>query len=101
MTIDHNGLIVIGENFNTSRKIKGSSPRVVNEGEKYFLTYTDLDGNKGSLDITDGFPEDPKEQKNFMIPHITHAIKNDDKNSPYFIVVYYKFFNFYKSLVSM
>ena len=44
MTIDHNGLIVIGENFNTSRKIKGSSPRVVNEGEKYFLTYTDLDG---------------------------------------------------------
>jgi 5-methyltetrahydrofolate--homocysteine methyltransferase len=80
MTIEHNGLIVIGENFNTSRKIKGSSPRVVNEGEKYFLTYTDLDGKKGSLDITDGFPEDPKEQKNFMIPHITHAIKNDDKN---------------------
>ena len=39
MTIEHNGLIVIGENFNTSRKIKGSSPRVVNEEEKYFLTY--------------------------------------------------------------
>jgi len=79
MTIEHNGLIIIGENFNTSRKIKGSSPRVVNEGEKYFLTYADLDGNKGSLDITDGFPTDPAEQKNFMIPHISHALKNDDK----------------------
>lgn len=79
MTIKHNGLIIIGENFNTSRKIRGSSPRVVNEGEKYFLTYTDLEGNKSSLDITDGFPEDPVEQKNFMIPHITHALKNDDK----------------------
>jgi cobalamin-dependent methionine synthase I len=79
MTIEHNGLIIIGENFNTSRKIKGSSPRVVNEGEKYFLTYADLDGNKGSLDITDGFPKDPAEQKNFMIPHISHALKNDDK----------------------
>ncbi|MEE2699586.1 MAG: dihydropteroate synthase [Pseudomonadota bacterium] len=80
MTIEHNGLIVIGENFNTSRKIKGSSPRVFKEEEKYFLKYTDLDGKEGSLDITDGFPEEPDEQKKFMIPHITHAVKNDDKN---------------------
>jgi 5-methyltetrahydrofolate--homocysteine methyltransferase len=78
MTIEHNGLIIIGENFNTSRKIKGSSPRVVHEGDKYSLTYTNLDGDKASLDITDGFPTEPAEQKNFMIPHITHALKNDD-----------------------
>ena len=78
MTIEHNGLIIIGENFNTSRKIKGSSPRVVHEGDKYSLTYTNLDGDKASLDITDGFPTEPAEQKNYMIPHITHALKNDD-----------------------
>ncbi len=78
MSIEHDGLVIIGENFNTSRKIKGSSPRVSNEGDKYSLTYTNLDGDKASLDITDGFPTEPKEQKNFMIPHITHALKNDD-----------------------
>lgn len=78
MTIEHDGLIIIGENFNTSRKIKGTSPRVNNEGGKVTLSYTDLDGNKGALDITDGFPEDPAEQKTYMIPHITHALKNED-----------------------
>ncbi len=78
MTIEHDGLIIIGENFNTSRKIKGSSPRVVSEGGKTSLTYTDLDGNKGALDITDVFPDDPAEQKKFMIPHITQAMKNKD-----------------------
>ena len=78
MTIEHNGLIIIGENFNTSRKIKGSSPRVVNEGDTYSLTYTDLDENKRALEITAGFPDNPAEQKSFMIPHITHALKNND-----------------------
>ena len=78
MTIEHDGLIIIGENFNTSRKIKGSSPRVVREGGKTSLTYTDLDGNKGALDISDGFPDDPADQKKHMIPHITHAMKNKD-----------------------
>ncbi len=78
MTIEHDGLIIIGENFNTSRKIKGSSPRVISEGGKTSLTYTDLDGNKGALDITDIFPDDPAEHKKFMIPHITQAMKNKD-----------------------
>lgn len=78
MTIEHNGLIIIGENFNTSRKIKGSSPRVVSEGGKTSLTYTDLDGNKGALDITDVYPDDPEEQKKYPIPHITQALKNND-----------------------
>lgn len=86
MPIEHDGLIIIGENFNTSRKIKGSSPRVGKNGSKYTLAYTDLDGKKGMLDITDGFPEDPAEQKKFMIPHITHALKNNDMDYMCWIV---------------
>jgi 5-methyltetrahydrofolate--homocysteine methyltransferase len=78
MTIKHDGLIIIGENFNTSRKIRGSTPRLVSEGGKYSLTYKNLDGSKGALDITEGFPEDEAEQKKFPIPHITHALKNND-----------------------
>ncbi len=78
MTIEHNGLIIIGENFNTSRKIRGSTPRLVSEGGKHSLTYKNHNGSKGSLDITEGFPEDPAEQKKFPIPHITHALKNKD-----------------------
>ncbi len=76
MSIEHDGLIIIGENFNTSRKIKGSSPRVVREDGKTSLTYTNLDGNKAALDITDVYPEDPAEAKKFPIPHITQAMKN-------------------------
>jgi 5-methyltetrahydrofolate--homocysteine methyltransferase len=78
MSIKHDGLIIIGENFNTSRKIRGSTPRLVSEGGKYSLTYKRLDGSKGALDITEGFPEDEDEQKKFPIPHITHALKNND-----------------------
>ena len=78
MSIENHGLIIIGENFNTSRKIKGTSPRVVREGDKVNLTYTNLAGEKAALDITDGFPEDPAELKRYMIPHITHALKNND-----------------------
>ena len=78
MSIENHGLIIIGENFNTSRKIKATSPRVINEGGKVNLTYTNLDGLKSALDITDGFPDDPAELKRYMIPHITHALKNND-----------------------
>ncbi len=78
MTIEHDGLIIIGENFNTSRKIRGSTPRRVSEGGKHALTYKNPNGSVGSLDITEGFPEDEEEQKKFPIPHITHALKNND-----------------------
>jgi len=32
--IEHQGLIIIGENLNATRKIKGSSPRLIKEGER-------------------------------------------------------------------
>lgn len=78
MTLEHDGLIIIGENFNTSRKIRGSSPRVVIGDGKVSLTYPKDDGTKGAMDITDIFPEDEAEQKKFPIPHITHAMKSKD-----------------------
>ncbi len=56
--IEHQGLIVIGENLNATRKIKGSSPRILKDGDKRGLGYTDLSGTKRVLDLTDAFPED-------------------------------------------
>ena len=78
MKVDGNGIIVIGENFNSTRKIKGSSPRVVEENKKTGVGYVDLDGHKRILDCTDIIPEDPKERKNFMIPHIAQALRLND-----------------------
>lgn len=78
MTIKHDGLIVIGENFNTTRKIKGSSPRVVQDDDGVRLTYTDLDGSMGALDISDIYPKEPAEQKNYPIPHVAQALRAGD-----------------------
>jgi cobalamin-dependent methionine synthase I len=73
-------LIVIGENFNSTRKIKATSPRVIEEGGKTGIGYTDLDGNKQLLDCTDIIPQDPAERNSFMIPHIAQALRNKDMN---------------------
>ncbi|MEE9559983.1 MAG: dihydropteroate synthase [Acidiferrobacterales bacterium] len=78
MTFEHNGLIVIGENFNATRKIRATSPRVVREDGKVGIAYTDLGGTARVLDVSDVFPEDPAEQKNFMIPHIAQALRKKD-----------------------
>ena len=76
--IAHQGLIVIGENLNATRKIKGSSPRILWEGDKRGLGYTDLSGGKRVLDLTDAFPEDPKEHANAMIPYVAQCFRNKD-----------------------
>ena len=76
--IEHQGLIVIGENLNATRKIKGSSPRIVREGDRWHLGYTDLAGAKRLLDLTDAVPTDPKEQANAMIPYIAQCFRNRD-----------------------
>ena len=78
--MDTDKLIVIGENFNSTRKIKASSPRVVEEGGKTGIIYNDLDGNKRMLDCTDIIPEDPAERNSFMIPHIGQALRQKDMN---------------------
>lgn len=80
MSINKKGLIVIGENFNATRKIRTSSPRVAREDGKVGIAYTDLGGTKRMLDCTDIFPENPAEQKSFMIPHIAQALRKKDLN---------------------
>ena len=74
------GLIVIGENFNSTRKIKATNPRVIEEDGKTGIKYTDLDGNDRILDCTDIVPEDPAERNSFMIPHIAQALRKKDMN---------------------
>lgn len=75
MTIPAEGLIVIGENFNATRKIKATSPRVIRENGKVGVRYVGLDGTKKILDCTEIVPPDPAEQEIFMIPHIAHALR--------------------------
>ena len=74
------GLIIIGENFNATRKIKITSPKVVVEDSKVGIGYTDLDGNKRVLDVSSCIPEEPNKRKGFMIPHIGQACRNKDMN---------------------
>ena len=72
------GLIVIGENFNTTRRLRASGPRVFKEGDKAGLRYTDLDGAQRVLDITDVYPEDETKVATARIPHIAVALRNND-----------------------
>jgi 5-methyltetrahydrofolate corrinoid/iron sulfur protein methyltransferase len=76
--IEHDGLIIIGENLNATRKIKGSSPRIVRDGDRRGLPYVDASGNERVLDLTDAFPEDPREHANAMIPYIAQAFRSRD-----------------------
>lgn len=78
MKVAGGGLVIIGENFNATRKIKITSPRVVDDGEKVGIAYTDLDGNRRLLDVTGCLPDDPAKRKNFSIPHIAEACRQKD-----------------------
>jgi 5-methyltetrahydrofolate corrinoid/iron sulfur protein methyltransferase len=78
MAIEHQGLIVIGENLNATRKIQGSSPRIVKEGNRRGLGYTDLSGTKRVLDLTDAFPEDPSTHETAMILYVAQCFRNKD-----------------------
>ena len=52
MKIAGDGLVIIGENFNATRKIKITSPKVVQKDDKIGIGYTDLGGNTptGNID---------------------------------------------------
>lgn len=78
MSIKTNGLIIIGENFNATRKIKATSPRVIETEGKWYVTYKQLDGSNARLDVTATMPEDPNERKIFAIPHIAEACRQKD-----------------------
>lgn len=71
-------IIIIGENFNATRKIKATSPRVQKVGGRTGIAYTDLDGARKLLDCTDVIPEDPAQRNSFMVPHIAQALRSRD-----------------------
>lgn len=80
MKIAGDGLVIIGENFNATRKIKITSPKVIDQGTKVGIGYTDLDGNKRVLDVTKTIPDEPNKRAGFMIPHIAEACRQKDMN---------------------
>ena len=80
MKVKGNGLIVIGENFNATRKIKANNPKVVHDDGKVGIGYVDLSGTKRVLDCTDIVPKDPAQRNTFMIPHIAQALRKNDMN---------------------
>jgi 5-methyltetrahydrofolate--homocysteine methyltransferase len=71
-------LEVIGENFNTTRRIKPTSPRVVQADGKVGVAYAGPDGSKRLLDVTSIFPADPAKLRTFQIPHVAHAVRTKD-----------------------
>lgn len=80
MKIAGDGLVIIGENFNATRKIKITSPKVIQQDGKVGIGYTDLDGNKRVLDVTSIIPEEPNKRTGFNIPHIGEACRRKDMN---------------------
>lgn len=71
-------LIVIGENINTTRRIRATSKNIVQEDGKAAYVYTDLDGTKRHLDITNIFPTDPAKLQSERIGHIGQGIREKD-----------------------
>ena len=80
MKVSGSGLIIIGENFNATRKIKANNPKVVHMDDKIGIGYVDLAGNKQFLDCSDLVPSDPAKRNSFMIPHIAQALRKKDMN---------------------
>ncbi len=80
MSIAGDGLVIIGENFNATRKIKITSPKVIQQDGKVGIGYTDLDGNRRVLDVTSIIPEEPNKRAGFNIPHIGEACRRKDMN---------------------
>lgn len=71
-------LEIIGENFNTTRRIRATSPRIVRADGKVGLSYTGANGQARRLDITAIFPKDPAELRKFQVPHVAHALRLKD-----------------------
>ena len=80
MAAELTGLIVIGENINTTRRIRATSPKIVKEDGKVGWAYTDLDGTKRLFDITDLYPEDPAELQTARIGLIGQGVRKQDMN---------------------
>ena len=76
--LDDEKLIVIGENINTTRRIRADSKNIVKQDGKVFLRYPGLDGEEGYLDVTSQYPEDEKALKSARIGHIGQGVRSED-----------------------
>lgn len=66
---------IIGENFNATRRLKGSGPRIVRDGAQVGVSYRGADGVARLLDVTAVCPADPARLPTFQIPHVAHAVR--------------------------
>jgi len=71
-------LIVIGENINTTRRIRADSKNIVKRDGKAYWRYTDLDGSEGLLDVTSQYPEDEKKIASERIGHIGQGVREQN-----------------------
>lgn len=76
--LDDIKLIVIGENINTTRRVRADSKKIVERDGKYYWSYPDLDGSEGLLDVTEQYPDDPKKLKAARIAHIGQGVRSQD-----------------------
>lgn len=77
-SLDDEKLIIIGENINTTRRIRATSKNIVQRDGKVFFRYDGLDGKDGFLDITEQWPEDEKKVANARIAHIGQGVRSED-----------------------
>ena len=71
-------LIVIGENINTTRRIRTTSKNIVQQDGKVYFRYDGLDGNDGLLDVTEQWPEDETKVATGRIAHIGQGVRSED-----------------------
>ncbi|MBL4733678.1 MAG: dihydropteroate synthase [Rhizobiaceae bacterium] len=81
MSVENNGLIVIGENVNATRKLKASSPRIILDGNVAKIRYVNANGDEAFMDVSEVYPWDEAARKRTLVPHVSHAIKT--KNIEY------------------
>jgi len=70
--------IVIGENINTTRRIRADSKNIVHKDSKVYWRYPGLDGADGFLDVTSQYPEEEKKVKSARIGHIGQGVRDQD-----------------------
>ena len=73
------GLIVIGENINTTRNLRANGPRIVTEDNQAFVSYG-KPGSEKRLDISASYPKDKGDVKTAKIPHVAEAVGKKDVN---------------------
>lgn len=70
--------IVIGENINTTRRIRANSKNIVKRDGKAYWEYPGLDGKPAYLDVTSQYPTDETKVATARIGHIGLGVRNED-----------------------